>query len=525
VLRRLAGPTRQVSHLAYSPDGRWLASGCPEGIGLWDAATLREVRIFGSPGSLIALAFAPDGRLVSSVSGGPVQVWDPATGREVLRPAGHHPVVGGVAFSPDGKRLAAVSDGQLDTWDAATGQRLLALQVPKTRFTGLAYSPDGRLLAASGVSSEPGQSRSEVRLWDAATGKEERTFPWPAGLALAVAFRPDGRLLAASGPGNVKAWDLAGGKEVFTRQLDGAAPSLAFSPDGGGLAVAGVGDATRVWDLAGGRERFALGGKAASLAFSPDGRLVSAGEKETKLWDVATGQALYTFPLTASDLDRPPTRPAGDLAFSPDGGQIASSAGDGLLQVWDARPLTPERKVEREALGLLDQLFSRPLPRQEVLEAIRTHPALGEGVRQQALRLAEHYREEEDPRRYAAAARALARRDHLPEAWYRQALRQAEAAGARAPEAGYCLTALAQYRLGRFAEALATLDRPGPSPPDAAALALLALAHHQLGHPEEAAASLARLRDLMKDGRGGQDEEAQALRREAELRVEGKAPP
>jgi hypothetical protein len=198
---------------------------------------------------------------------------------------------------------------------------------------------------------------------------------------------------------------------------------------------------------------------------------------------------------------------------------------------YDGRPLTPEREVEREALGVLDQLFSRPLPRKDVLDHLRADPALSEPARREALRLADHFREEEDPKRYADAARALARSAGLPAAWHRQALSQAEAACARAPSDGYCLTALgmAQYRLGMDAEALQTLTRAerlnAPGRDGTAGLALLALAHHRLGHENEVCELEARLYQRLQDGRWKGDEEAEVLLHEVELRIRGKAPP
>src|SRR5262249_30887254 len=158
----------------------------------------------------------------------------------------------------------------------------------------------------------------------------------------------------------------------------------------------------------------------------------------------------------------------------------------------------------REALGLLDQLFHRPLPRQDVLDRLRTDPALSEPVRQTALRLADHYREAE-PQRFADTARMLAHSAHLPPAYYSEALSQAEAACALAPGDGYCLTALgmAQYRQGKYEEALKTLTEAdrlnaqrvgigtnGSVPAD---LALLALVHHRLGHAVEAGKFKSRL--------------------------------
>src|SRR5262249_18639866 len=158
-------------------------------------------------------------------------------------------------------------------------------------------------------------------------------------------------------------------------------------------------------------------------------------------WDLRTFQELYTIA---------PVAPTAHLAFSPDGGwlvavggpmavesvstptgassvtRMTSELGEHNAVFYDGRLLTPEREVDREALGLRDQLFNRPLPRKDVLDHLRASPALPEPVRREALRLAAHYQEEPDPKRYALAARALARSAHLPATWQRQALSQAE---------------------------------------------------------------------------------------------------
>src|SRR5262249_38691537 len=191
------------------------------------------------------------------------------------------------------------------------------------------------------------------------------------------------------------------------------------------------------------------------------------------------------------------------------------------------------REVEREAVALLDQLFNRPLPRKAVLDRVRTDPALSEPVRQAALRLADHYREAE-PQRLAATARLLARSPRLAHAYQYQALSQAEAACARAPDDGYCLTALgmAQYRLGKYREALETLTRAerlntrrnvsnsGPLPAD---MALLALVHHRLGNPDEAKKFEGRRSTSMPPLWRGPEtiEEAQVLGQEVTLRLHG----
>jgi hypothetical protein len=265
-----------------------------------------------------------------------------------------------------------------------------------------------------------------------------------------------------------------------------------------------------------------------------------------RIWDLRTFQELYTIA---------PVAPSVDLTFSPDGGWLVAAGGiqhvrsvttpwhgsflgsgvdveKSVVAFYDARPLTPEREVEREALGLLDQLFNRPLPRKDVLNHLRADPALPEPVRQVALRLAVRYREVEDPKRYARTARLLARSAHLPAVWHRQALSQAEAACTLAPKDSYCLTALAmaQYRLGKYPEALQTLTRPdrlnaqklGSSAP--VAFALLALVHHRLGHKDEVRELMTRLPPRTPDGRWKGDEEAELLLSEVELQILGTLP-
>jgi WD40 repeat protein/serine/threonine protein kinase len=519
----------QALALAFSPDGRRLVSGDLDlAVKVWDLATGKERLVLS--GGCSALAFSPDGLRLAAGSvpgrvpgGGPVRVWDTASSEELHSLGGH---VGGVrcaALSPDGRRVASGGgDHVVRLWDLETWQPLRAFPGHTAAVSAVAFSPDGRLLASG--AGEFGKW-GEVRIWDLASGQELHHFPGLPDQVSKVAFSPDGgRLVSVGTDGTVKVWATATGPEVQTCKLPlPLVRGVAFSPDGRLLACAGRDSRVRLWDLAGGREVRPLTGHAArdltAVAFSPDGRrLVSAGDDSVRLWDVATGQELYAF-----------TRGAGALAFSPDGGLLAASGG----LVWDGRELTPEREAEREALGLLDDLFSRPLPRRAVLEEVRTCPSLGEPVRRRALELAAHYREEEDPQHYAEAARALARQAHLPVYWYRRALSQAEAACEHAPEEGYCLTGLgmARYRLGKYAEALQALTRAdrlnaelpgGPFPAD---LALLALTQHRLGHPDEARGHLARLRERMKDNRWGQDEEARALLREAELRIEDETQP
>jgi dipeptidyl aminopeptidase/acylaminoacyl peptidase len=133
-LRLMDGHQSEIEGVAYSPDGRLVAAGARDGqVRVWSAATGRLVHVLDEPQtwrSRLAhhhdgrtLAFSPDGRLLASGSWEVVQVWETASGKERVRFAGHKGEVNALAFSPDGRTLVTGSfDESVIFWDL-TGRR------------------------------------------------------------------------------------------------------------------------------------------------------------------------------------------------------------------------------------------------------------------------------------------------------------------------------------------------------------------------------------------------------------------
>jgi tetratricopeptide (TPR) repeat protein len=213
------------------------------------------------------------------------------------------------------------------------------------------------------------------------------------------------------------------------------------------------------------------------------------------------------------------------VAFSPDGTRLATADTDCRLNLWDARPWTPEAAIEREALGLLDSLFTRPLCKADVIDYLKNSPTIRPRARQLALSLVDGYHEESNPETYHQQSLALVRQPYLNAFQYRFALLQAEHARRLAPDRQEYRIGLgaALYRAGRSQEAIETLKAANQSDQASpAVLTFLAMAHHRLGQREQARAVLARLREILDQPRWAKDAETLDLLHEAQALI---APP
>jgi WD40 repeat protein len=261
---------------------------------VWSLGRRREVlRLTGHRDWVKSLAYSPNGKRLASASGdGTVRVWDAATGRQLLVLEGHTNIVNCVAYSPDGKRLVSGGvDGRIKLWDAASGKEVGNLETG-SGFVCAALSPDGKRLVC-------GYLKGALKVWDVASGREVLDLPWGRGLVLSVAFAPDGRHLACGGGmlgrGDVTVWGAETGKVVFSHTGHGSmVEAVAFSADGKRLASGGGDRAVKLWDVASGEELLTLSGHSGGvrcLAFSRDGRRLASGSGqegapgEARIWE------------------------------------------------------------------------------------------------------------------------------------------------------------------------------------------------------------------------------------------------
>ncbi|MFP4298276.1 MAG: protein kinase family protein [Spirulinaceae cyanobacterium] len=284
------GAVPGVNAVAYSPDGKILASGGRDGaIALWDAQTgelLRNIKAHSH--GINAIAYSPDGQQLATGSGdNTIKLWALPDGELQHTLDQHTGWVFSLAYSPDGQTLASGGgDRAIALWDTQSGQLRTTLNGHQDWVLALAYSPDGQTLASGG-------SDHQIMLWQPQNPNPPKTIHTGNNGVFAVAIAPDNRTLAsASGDGSIQLWNLTQAtlQTTLTGHRDWVR-SLVFSPDGR-LLASGGGDqdnSIRLWQINNNRRLLTLEGhidQIRSLAFDPAGNTLASGSSDNtiKLW-------------------------------------------------------------------------------------------------------------------------------------------------------------------------------------------------------------------------------------------------
>jgi WD40 repeat protein len=370
--------------IAWSPNGKMLATGSWKTVKIWDAETGRQLQAFSVVTYWTAsVSFSADNQRLYACDDSVTKIFDTGTGRELK--AFDRP---NTVFTPDGKKFVSARDERgFWIYDAETGNLIKPGKVLTDYVNSVSYSPDGKRIMIA--------SRNSATIYDAESTDGLGYLYGHIASVASSAFSPDGKwIVTGSGDGTIRIWSAetfiekarfiayddgewlsmtpdgyytasANGEKYINARVGNtvtgidryrstfnkpavvaarlsnsgrmthneAIVSVSVNPGGTRIAATSHDKIIKLWDLESGKELRTIsniGGYANAVSWSPDGKYLINGaeDKTVRIWDADTGRSIRT--ITGH------TDYVNEARYSPDGKRIASCADDKLVKIWDA---------------------------------------------------------------------------------------------------------------------------------------------------------------------------------------------
>jgi WD40 repeat protein len=334
-----------LTDLMASPDGQKIAAATSMGVFIFDLDNLELEQYLDTGSWISAVAFSPDGKLLASgEQDGLIEIWDTSNWQEAQVPlSGHTQPIVDLAFSPDGTKLASIGkDHQLMEWSLQDPSPPQVADLPLTGVNAVAYTADNRQILTGG-------NDFKVQVWDTGNLSQSQPATLNAKIIDMASSRETGMFVIGSSDQRVMLFDLANG---MTRQplgsLDYPLTSVAASPDGNLFAAGDVNGGIRVWESNGNElwktqnyivadlASLTLPGRPHTLSFSPDGKFLYAGLHDglIRKLDAHTGQELQKNQSLDGHVEK--------LTISDDSKYVITQNNNQTITLWDlpdGRPL------------------------------------------------------------------------------------------------------------------------------------------------------------------------------------------